>query len=142
MLDQQQQRELITKAGLRITAQRLALVKLLFADETPRHVTAEDIYTQANKNDASMSLATVYNTLHRFTEVGLLHEVLVEPERVWFDTNMHNHHHIYDEDTGILTDIPAIPLSEMAVPYLETGKQIEQIDLMIRVRSQPTPLNP
>ncbi len=57
--------------GLRPTRQRMALGWILFA-KGDRHVTAEMLYEEATRAKVPVSLATVYNTLHQFTEVGLL----------------------------------------------------------------------
>ena len=76
-----------------------------------RHVTAEQLHREAELNGLRVSLATVYNTLHQFTESQLMREVVVEPGRVYFDTNMTPHHHFYNVATGALTDIDADNLS-------------------------------
>ena len=93
--------ELLHKAGLRPTRQRMALARLLF-DEGNRHVTAEDLHRDAEKANVPVSLVTVYNTLHQFTSVGLLREMVVEPGRAYFDTNLTSHHYFFFEDTGKL----------------------------------------
>src|SRR5918996_426169 len=84
-------------AGLRPTRQRLALARLLF-EKGDRHVTAEQLHSEAMAARVRVSLATVYNTLHQLTEAGLMQEVVVEPGRSYFDTNIDNHHHFYFED--------------------------------------------
>ncbi|HAP99277.1 MAG TPA: transcriptional repressor, partial [Rhodospirillum rubrum] len=98
--------EKLRKAGLRPTRQRLALARLMF-DAGNRHVTAETLHTEAMDAGVSVSLATVYNTLHQFTEGGLLREVVVDPGRSYFDTNTSEHYHFYFEVSGELVDIPA-----------------------------------
>src|SRR5512135_1295815 len=78
--------DLLQHAGLRPTRQRLALARLLF-DRGDRHLTAEQLHAEAGAERISVSLATVYNTLHQFTRAGLLREVVVEAGRSYFDTN-------------------------------------------------------
>lgn len=73
-------------SGLRPTKQRLALAKLLFESDE-QHFTAEGLFHVARKNGIMISLSTVYNTLHQFTEVGLLREVVVDGEQSYFDTS-------------------------------------------------------
>src|SRR5262249_2731190 len=63
----------LRQAGLRPTRQRLCLARLLF-EPGDRHVTAEQLHSEANAARVEVSLATVYNTLHQFTEAGLLRE--------------------------------------------------------------------
>jgi Fur family iron response transcriptional regulator len=82
-----------------------------------------------------MSMATVYNTLHSFTEFGLLREVVVDPNRIWFDTNVEPHHHIYHEDTQKLTDIPQDTTNQLSLPQIPRGHRIERVDLVVRVRA-------
>src|SRR5262245_63841880 len=87
--------------GLRPTRQRMALGWILFA-KGDRHVTAEVLFEEANRAKVPVSLATVYNTLHQFTEVGLLRQVAVDGSRAYFDTNNSMHHHFFIEDQNEL----------------------------------------
>jgi Fur family iron response transcriptional regulator len=100
----------LKSAGLRPTRQRLALARLLY-DRGDRHVTAEQLHQEAASSNVRLSLATVYNTLHQFTSLGMLREVVVEPGRSYFDTSIGDHHHFFDEDSGELADIPGEQVS-------------------------------
>ena len=122
-------------AGLRPTRQRLALARLLF-DASDRHVTAEQLHGEALTASIPVSLATVYNTLHQFTEVGLLREVVVEPGRSYFDTNVDDHHHFFCESTGMLQDIPGTAVVVGDLPHAPAGTEISRVDVIIRVRRQ------
>ena len=126
--------ETLREAGLRPTRQRLALAKLLL-DGGDKHVTAEQLFAWAKRADAKVSLATVYNTLHQFKEAGLLSEVVVEPGRSYFDTNMHDHHHFYDVDTGELIDIPLDHVTVSNLPPPPPGKAVQRVDVVVRVSS-------
>jgi Fur family iron response transcriptional regulator len=123
---------LIKEAGLRPTRQRLALARLLF-EQGDRHVTAEQLRAEAQDARIPVSLATVYNTLHQFTEAGLLREVVVEAGRSCFDTNTTAHHHIFNERTGMLTDIPADSVRITGVPAAADGATVKRVDVIIRV---------
>ena len=125
---------ILQSAGLRSTRQRLALGAILF-DGMDKHVTAEQVFDAARKNRARVSLATVYNTLHQFTEVGLLREVVTDPGRVYFDTNITAHHHFFDEGEGMLTDIPASSVQIQRLPKLPDGMRLDRVDVIIRMRS-------
>jgi Fur family iron response transcriptional regulator len=120
-------------AGLRPTRQRLALARLLF-DSADRHVTAEQLHGEAAAASIRVSLATVYNTLHQFTAAGLLREVVVEPGRSYFDTNIDDHHHFFCESTGMLLDIPGTAVTVGALPSAPAGTEISRVDVIIRVR--------
>ena len=125
-------------AGLRPTRQRLALARLLF-DASDRHVTAEQLHGEALTASIPVSLATVYNTLHQFTEVGLLREVVVEPGRSYFDTNTDDHHHFFCESNGMLQDIPGAAVMVGSLPHAPEGTEISRVDVIIRVRRQDSP---
>ena len=119
-------------AGLRPTRQRLALATLLFAGHD-RHITAEQLHCQAQAASIKVSLATIYNTLHQFTDAGLLREVVVEPGRSYFDTNIDDHHHFYVEGTGQLIDIPSQSVSLSCLPEPPVGTMISRVDVIIRI---------
>ncbi len=122
-------------AGLRPTRQRLALAKLLF--EAPggrdRHITAEQLHAEAVADNVRVSLATIYNSLHQFTEAGLLREVVVESGRSYFDTNVTDHHHFYFEDSGRLQDIPGEMVQLENLPTPPAGAKVARVDVIIRV---------
>jgi Fur family transcriptional regulator, iron response regulator len=120
-------------AGLRPTRQRLELAGLLFS-EGDRHLTAENLHDEADRAGIRVSLATVYNTLHQFTEAGLLRQVMVDASRSYFDTNIGNHQHFYCEDENRLIDIPGETIEVAGVPAPPKGTQIERVDVVIRVR--------
>src|SRR5262247_4904423 len=96
---------MLRDVGLRPTRQRMALGWLLFG-KGDRHITAEMLYEEANKAKVPVSLATIYNTLHQFTEVGLLRQVAVDGSKTYFDTNASEHHHFFVEGEHALLDIP------------------------------------
>jgi Fur family iron response transcriptional regulator len=127
---------LLKQAGLRPTRQRLALARLLF-DDGNRHVTAEQLYDEARGAGAEVSLATVYNTLHQFTRAGLMREVVVDPGRSYFDTNISDHYHFYFEDTGRLQDIPETSVALAALPKPPSGTTISRIDVIVRLSETP-----
>jgi Fur family transcriptional regulator, iron response regulator len=125
---------LLKEAGLRLTRQRQLLATLLF-DGRHKHVTAEQLHAAASKHRESVSLATVYNTLHQFTDAGLLRKVVVGQDSVYFDTNTAAHHHFFDEESGHLTDVPANAVAiELMLPP-PAGRKVIQVDVTIRVCS-------
>lgn len=123
----------LKKAKLRSTRQRLALVQLLL-DKRHRHVTAEQLHSEAMAANVSVSLATVYNALHQFTVAGLVREVVVEPGRSYFDTNTSDHHHFFNVDRGKLTDIPGTILGVSKLPPPPKGTQVSRIDIIVQVQ--------
>ena len=126
-------REMLREVGLRPTRQRLALGWLLFA-KGDRHVTAEILHEEAIKARFPVSLATVYNTLHQFTEASLLREVAVDGSKTYFDTNASDHHHFYLENQNELLDIPAHQVAVDRLPEAPEGYEVARVDVVVRLR--------
>ncbi|HAT85420.1 MAG TPA: transcriptional repressor [Rhizobiales bacterium] len=123
---------MLVDAGLRPTRQRLSLAELLFA-KGDRHVSAELLQQEAEKVNVSVSLATIYNTLHQFTQAGLLREVAVEGNKAYFDTNTSDHHHFFFEEDNRVVDIPG-GMSVDALPEVPEGMEITRVDVVVRLR--------
>jgi Fur family transcriptional regulator, iron response regulator len=124
--------QLIRRAGLRPTRQRLALSSLLFGSGD-RHVTAEVLHAEAVAAGERVSLATVYNTLHQFRQAGLLRELAVDGTRTYFDTNTSNHNHFYVESDGEVFDIPSSAIRFDGLPEPPPGMRIAHIDVVVRL---------
>lgn len=123
----------LRQVGLRPTRQRMALGWILFG-KGDRHVTAEMLHEEAMHAKVPVSLATVYNTLHQFTRVGLLRQVVVDSSKTYFDTNSSVHHHFFVEDRDDLMDIAASDLVVGQLPRPPEGYEIARIDVIVRVR--------
>jgi Fur family transcriptional regulator, iron response regulator len=122
----------LRRAGLRPTRQRVELGCVIFAKGN-RHVSAEDLHAEAEAAGVSVSLATVYNALHQFTEAGLLREVAIDATRTYFDTNVSDHHHFFVEGEGRLIDMKG-DLHIDRLPSPPPGMQITAVDIVVRVR--------
>jgi Fur family transcriptional regulator, iron response regulator len=121
-------------AGLYPTRQRMALGRILFA-KGDRHVTAEMLYEEANDAKVPVALATVYNTLNLFTEVGLLRQVAVHGSKSYFDTNNSEHHHFSIEGQHEqLMDVPRSDVVLGKAPVRPEGYEIVRVDVVIRLR--------
>jgi Fur family transcriptional regulator, iron response regulator len=126
--------EWLNAGGLRPTRQRLVLAELLVGDGLDRHVTAEGLHEAALQTGASVSLATVYNTLRAFCEAGLLNEVTVDGTRSYFDTRVDDHPHYYWEQEGRLSDAPNDAVSLVGEPVAPEGAEVSRVDVVIRLR--------
>lgn len=131
-LSAQEIAERLRAAGLRPTRQRVALARLLF-EGGDRHVTAELLHEEAQSRNVPVSLATVYNTLHQFTQAGLLREVAVEGAKAYFDTNTSNHYHFFCEDSGKLMDIDTADIRIDGIPKAPDGMAISRVDVLVRL---------
>jgi Fur family iron response transcriptional regulator len=122
----------LKEAGLRPTRQRLQLLRVL-SEGGHRHLTAEQLAQEAKAAGLNVALATIYNTVNQFTQAGLLREVVVEPGRSYFDTNLGAHHHFFDESANRLIDIPAEQIAVSTLPAPPAGKRVARVDVIVRV---------
>jgi Fur family iron response transcriptional regulator len=126
-------RTLLRRSGLRPTRQRMALAEILFG-RGHRHISAESLHDEATIEKVPVSLATIYNTLHQFTEAGLLREVAVDGSKTYFDTNIGDHHHFFVEDSNEVIDIPDGEMGVGNIPTPPPGYEISRIDVVVRLR--------
>ncbi|HKG77674.1 MAG TPA: Fur family transcriptional regulator [Beijerinckiaceae bacterium] len=123
----------LRRVGLRPTRQRVSLGWLLFG-KGDRHITAEMLFEEATRARVPVSLATVYNTLHQFTEAGLLRQLAVDGSKAYFDTNPTEHHHFFIEGDDVLIDVPAEGVAVGALPEPPEGLEIAGVEVIVRLR--------
>src|SRR6202167_6802695 len=122
-------------AGLRPTRQRVALGWLLFT-RGDRHVSAEKLLEEAQASRVPVSLATIYNCLHQFTEAGLLREVAVDGSKAYFDTNVSHHDHFLIVGSNTLLDIRQVAVAVTRLPDLPKGTKIDRVEVVVRLRRE------
>lgn len=125
--------EMLQRHDVTPTQQRVEIAQMLFA--RPQHLSADQLLAQVNSECNHVSKATVYNTLNLFARKGLVREVIVDPSRVFYDSNTSQHHHFFNVDTGELTDVPLPTLSMEQLPSLPQGTVAAGVDVIIRLRS-------
>ena len=122
---------MLRNAGITPTHQRIKIGEVLFSRQ--QHMSAEQVLVAVNQEDDEVSKATVYNTLGVFAQHGLLREVIVDPSKVFYDSNLSKHHHLYYSDSGELEDIADENIEISKMPDLPSDLQIEDVDVIIRV---------
>ncbi len=130
-------KEFLSSHNINSTRQRLAIAESMF--RTQQHLSAENILEQVNLNGVQVSKATVYNTLRLFVKKGMLREVVIDPLRTLFDSNVSDHHHILNVQTGEIRDIDPININLPPVPGLGPNEKIEGFDLVLRVTNTTSP---
>jgi Fur family transcriptional regulator, iron response regulator len=124
----------LRKCGVPVTLQRLEIARVLLS--RPVHMSADQILAKVRETTPETSRATVYNTLKLFREKKLVRELIVDPERVFYDSNTSPHHHMYNVSTGELSDVWNDELQVVGSPNLPEGVELEEIDVVVRVRSK------
>ena len=123
-------------SGLRPTKQRLKICEVLFNREKTFHFTINDLAKNISEQlNEKISLATVYNTVHAFKDKGYLKEISINSDKSYFDTNITNHHHFFDEDTNQLIDCDHENIETINIRNNITGKKINSIEVLIKVAS-------
>jgi len=120
--------------GINPTHQRIEIAYTLFSRQ--EHLSADQILAAVNTRHSETSKATVYNTLNLFVKKKLIREVIVDPSKVFYDPNVHIHHHFYNVESGQLMDIDSAALELTGLPTLPEGLAIERIDVIVRVYPQ------
>ncbi|HEB82248.1 MAG TPA: transcriptional repressor [Gammaproteobacteria bacterium] len=116
------------------TRQRVEIAEFLF--QRPQHLSAEKILEGVTSAGNRVSRATVYNTMGLFASKGVVREVLIDRERVFYDTNTAVHQHLYNVDTGELVDVFDVDTSNVCLPELPEGLRIIDTDIVYRVTSR------
>jgi Fur family iron response transcriptional regulator len=124
---------MLRQHGINPTHQRIEIAHALYS--CCEHMSADRVLAIVNERHPETSRATVYNTLNLFVEKRLIREVIVDPSRVFYDPNTDPHYHIYDVETGELTDIDAATVEIRGLPPLPNGMVTEGMDIIIRVRA-------
>jgi Fur family iron response transcriptional regulator len=119
--------------GITPTRQRVEIAHVLFVQCA--HLSAEQLLAAVNLREVRTSKATVYNTLSLFVKKGLIREVIVDPQRVFYDPNTTPHHHFYNVDSGELSDIAAGEVEVSRLPAMPSGLVSDGIDIIVRVRA-------
>jgi Fur family iron response transcriptional regulator len=124
---------LLKSRGVMPTQQRMMIARILFKRD--QHLSADQVMKCVNEGNSHVSKATVYNTLGLFARKGLVREVIVDPTRVFYDSNTSEHHHFYNIDSGELIDIKSDSLAVDSLAALPHGTVAEGVDVIIRIRT-------
>ena len=126
--------EKLRKSGLRPTKQRIKICEVLFNNDKTFHFTINDLVKMIEvKTNQKISLATVYNTIHAFKKKSYLKEITVNSTQSYFDTNITDHHHFYDERKKELIDLENQDIFPIKLKKTIPGKKIKSVEVLVRV---------
>ncbi|MBT0962564.1 Fur family transcriptional regulator [Denitromonas iodatirespirans] len=126
--------DILRNAGIPVTLQRVEIARVMLSQHT--HLSADQVLAKVQQSVPETSRATVYNTLRLFREKKLVRELIVDPERIVFDSNTDPHYHLYNAEQGTLIDVSADELQVVGLPDLPPGLQLDEVDVIIRVRDR------
>jgi len=136
-LDSTQAIILLRQHEITPTPQRVAIARILLA--RAQHLSADQLREAVNRSEPRVSKATVYNTLGLFLRKGLVRAVVVDPTKIFYDSNTRFHHHFYDLKSGTLTDIEETEIGMPALPNLPNESIVESVEIIVRLRNRSTP---
>jgi Fur family iron response transcriptional regulator len=125
--------DVLRKHRISPTQQRVEIAQILLSKH--QHLSAEQVLGLVNQERSKVSKATVYNTLGLFARKGLVRELVIDPTKIYYDSNTANHHHFYNVDTGELSDIPVEQINVGEMPMLPVGTRAEGLDVIVRVKA-------
>ncbi len=126
--------EKLRSSGLRPTKQRIEICKFLFNRKNTFHFTINDLNTDLkNFSKKKISLATIYNTIHAFKKKGYLKEISINSDRTYFDTNITNHHHFFDESNNQIIDLEDKHIEKIKINKIIPGKKIQSVEVLVKV---------
>ena len=124
--------KMLETSPLKVTEQRVAMINLLFKNGSA-HFTAEDIYEEVNKKKIKISLATIYNCLNQFKEFGIIKAIKVSSDKIYFDTNLREHHHFFCVESSKLIDVDTDKVRISKLPKLPRGKKFKSVEVIINI---------
>ena len=126
--------EKLRSSGLRPTKQRIIISKLLFDRKNTFHFSIDYLnILLKKKSQEKISLATIYNTVHAFKKKGYLKEISINSNKSYFDTNITNHHHFFNENTDELIDLKNEDVSNIKIKKVIPGKRIKSIEVLVKI---------
>ena len=128
--------EKLRNIGLRPTLQRIQICKVLFNREKTFHFTVNNLSKMIlDKFSKKISLATVYNTVHALKKKGYLKEFSINSDKTYFDTNISNHHHFFDESTNQLIDLNSNDVGKINIKKNIPGKKISSVEVLVKIKN-------
>ena len=124
--------KMLEVSPLKVTEQRIAMINLLFKNGAA-HFTAEDIYEEVSNKKIKISLATIYNCLNQFKEFGIIKAIKISSDKIYFDTNLKEHHHFYCIKSSKLFDVETNKVKISKLPKLPRGKKFKSVEVIINI---------
>ena len=126
--------EKLRNSGLRPTKQRLQICEVLFNTQKTFHFTVNDLSKKIKKQtNKTISLATVYNTIHAFEKKGYLKQIPINSNQTYFDTNVSEHHHFYDLNEDKLIDLDNSDVGPINIKKKINGKKIRSVEVLVKL---------
>jgi len=125
----------LRSSGLRPTRQRIEICRVLYDRKKTFHFTINDLAKiLKSKSNEKISLATIYNTVCAFKNQNYLKEISINSNKSYFDTNVSNHHHFFNESTEELTDLKNDDVGNIKIKRKIPGKKIKSVEVLVKIQ--------
>jgi len=125
----------LRSSGLRPTRQRIEICKVLYDRKKTFHFTINDLAKiLKSKSNEKISLATIYNTVYAFKNRNYLKEISINSNKSYFDTNVSNHHHFFNESTHELIDLKNEDIENIKIKKKIPGKKIKSVEILVKIK--------
>lgn len=130
-------REKIKEAGLKATPQRLAIYESM---RKLGHASVDMVVEDLKSSFPSLTVATIYNVLESFVNAGLLVRRFSSNNKMYFDVNVYEHAHFYDQEENSYMDFNDPDLVKIVMDYLSTKKidkfEVKTVDIQLVGKKQ------
>tara|TARA_X000000368_G_scaffold206310_1_gene162865 strand:+ start:201 stop:611 length:411 start_codon:yes stop_codon:yes gene_type:complete len=124
----------LRSSGLRPTRQRIEICRVLYNRKKTFHFTINDLSKiLKSKSNEKISLATIYNTVCAFKNRNYLKEISINSNKSYFDTNVSNHHHFFNESTNELIDLKNSDVGRVKIKRKIPGKKIKSVEVLVKI---------
>lgn len=115
----------LRRAGVKLTHQRVEILRELAQPD--RHPDADTLFQAVRVRVPTVSRDTVYRTLWRLRDLGVLTTLGPRQDAIRFDTNLAPHHHFVCVSCGLVRDLPVDAFAPVHVPgsVASLGRSIE-----------------
>ena len=126
----------LRSSGLRPTRQRIEICRVLYNRKKTFHFTINDLSKiLKSKSNEKISLATIYNTVCAFKNRNYLKEISINSNKSYFDTNVSNHHHFFNENTNELIDLDQRDIGKIEIKKKIPGKKITSVEVLVKIKN-------
>ena len=124
-------KEKIQQTGLKATPQRIAVYK----EQNLGHACADMVAENLKESFPSLTVATIYNVLDSFVEVGLLVKRFSSNNKMYFDVNTYGHAHFYDPVSNKHLDYDDLELVKAVTDYVNnkglSNFKLDTVDIQL-----------
>lgn len=117
--------ELLRRDGGRMTQARQLVVETII-ERNDHHFTAPEIIEAVRERNASFPESTVYRTLDRLLDLGVLTALLLTPGTTTFHLSSRSHHHLVCRSCGAVAEADADLFDDVAARLASQGFTLDR----------------